>query len=65
MRFDKLAARVAQIAEETRKASAQPNEYRLAIKRGPVRTVGELDDVSARIGEARGALERGDTVIIE
>ena len=59
MRFDKLAARVCADRGGDSKAAAQPNEYRLAIKRGAVRTVGELDEMSARIGEARAALLAG------
>jgi len=71
IRFDRLEARIAAFAEEdldeTEEADGTDGarEYRLSIRRGVIRSMNDLDDVSAGIEAARIAFGQGKTVIIE
>jgi len=74
MRFDKLVARITALAEERRIANQQEDavtvesgnhEYRLSIRRGIVRALSDLDEISDGVDEARLAFAQGQDVIIE
>ena len=71
MRFDKLVARVALLADghdqvvEPEEEPAVDKRFMLVVRRGPVKSISDLDEVASGVEEARLAFGQGKTVIIE
>jgi hypothetical protein len=73
MRFDKIESNLSRLASEIIELQKEippdveegDGEYRVSIRRGRVRSIGDIDEAAKNIEEARIAFGRGDTVYIE